>query len=120
MSDAEDVVSSKAQDPDSSRPGMTPLLTSCRSTLSTLEQYLGRLELADLCHIPLTSSTTIYSAISLCTLILVSLPAHDVPGVSELTALQYDLMPTNFIFMAFYFVLSKGVSQLERPFDSWT
>ena len=21
---------------------------------------------------------------------------------------QYDLMPTNFIFMAFYFVLSKG------------
>ena len=41
-------------------------------------------------------------------------------GVSELIALQYDLMPTNFIFMAFYFVLSKGVFQPERRFDSWT
>ena len=41
-------------------------------------------------------------------------------GVSELIGLQYDLMPTNFIFMAFYFVLSKGVFHLERRFDSWT
>ena len=28
---------------------------------------------------------------------------------------QYDLMPTNFIFMAFYFVLSKGAFPSLRP-----
>ena len=28
---------------------------------------------------------------------------------------QYDLMPTNFIFMAFYFVLSKGAFSSEGP-----
>ena len=59
-----------------------------------------------------------YSAISLSTLILVSaLPDYyrrryvmSVRGAMAENAHvgQYDLMPTNFIFMAFYFVLSKG------------